>query len=60
MYLKLADDTIYTPIHLCPLTMENLIKTMTTKFAPLKDLQVKVWCHLFSAYNFCSIFYELC
>jgi len=40
MYLKLADDTIYTPIHLCPLTMENLIKTMTTKFAPLKDLQI--------------------
>jgi len=40
MYLKLVEDDIYTPVHLCPLTMENLIKTMTTKFAPLKYLQI--------------------
>ena len=41
MYLKLTDDEIYTPVHLTHLTMDNLIKTLTTKFTALKDLQVK-------------------
>ena len=40
MYLKHIDDEIYTPVHLTPLTIENLTRTLNTRFSALKDLQV--------------------
>jgi len=40
MYLRMDSDDIFTPIHLSPLTMENLVKTLKSKFAPLRQLQI--------------------
>jgi len=39
MYLKLEDDEIFTPVHLSPVRLNQLIRTLKDKFAVFKESQ---------------------
>ena len=40
LYLRQESDEIFTPVHLCPVNMDTLIKLVKNKFQDLKHAQV--------------------
>eukprot|EP00092_Neocalanus_flemingeri_P076236 GFUD01094533.1.p1 GENE.GFUD01094533.1~~GFUD01094533.1.p1 ORF type:complete len:195 (+),score=49.27 GFUD01094533.1:48-587(+) len=41
MFLRMDDEEVFLPVHLTPVTYNNLDNTLTTKFAALKDKKIK-------------------
>ena len=41
MYLKLEADSIFTPVHLSPVRLNQLIRTLKDKFPVFKESQVQ-------------------
>ena len=40
MFLRMSQQTVFIPVHLSPVTYDNLVKTLGEKFSELKDKKV--------------------
>ena len=43
IFLRMSDQDVFLPIHLCPVTFNNLVNTLKEKFGQLSDKKVDVW-----------------
>ena len=45
VFLRMADDDVFIPVHLSPVTYSNLVNTIKSKFEKLREIKVNYFYH---------------